>query len=314
MLIGVIGLGEIAGKAYLPVLGSMEGIDLALCSRSEETVQRVQRQYRISNATTHLADLVKMGITAAFVLSPTETHAAIGRTLLENGVDVYFEKPATLTSQETQALAELADRSGRVMMVGFNRRYAPLHVKALQSWKGKAIGMALFQKHRRNASHPHLAHQFTDDTIHQIDMLRFFCGEGEVVSTVAYHASDRLLGAASTVALEQGGYGMVITSLQAGRWQEEYTLHGSGHSLVLEAFSRLRLIDGPQDTVQEETYASSWLTTLEGRGFNGQINHFLDCIKDRRLPLTSGWDSVKTQQMLEQMIARVTYSQAETGH
>ena len=112
----------------------------------------------------------------------------------------------------------------------------------------------------------------------------------------------------------EDGYGMVITSLQAGRWQEEYTLHGSGHSLVLEAFSRLRLIDGPQDTVQEETYASSWLTTLEGRGFNGQINHFLDCIKDRRLPLTSGWDSVKTQQMLEQMIARVTYSQAETGH
>jgi len=309
MLIGVIGLGEIASKAYLPVLGSMEGIDLALCSRSEETVHRVQSQYRIPKATTHLEDLVKMGIKAAFVLSPNETHAPIGRVLMENGVDVFFEKPATLTSLETQELAELADRSGRVMMVGFNRRYAPLHVKALQSWQSRPIGMALFQKHRPNATHPHLAHQFMDDTIHQIDMLRYFCGEGEVVSTVVHHASDRLLGAASTVALEHGGYGMVITSLQAGRWQENYTLHGSGCSMIIEAFSRLRLIDGLQDTVQEETYASSWLTTLEGRGFNGQINHFLDCVKARSLPLTSGWDAVKTQQMVEQMIAAVTYTQ-----
>jgi virulence factor len=118
-----------------------------------------------------------------------------------------------------------------------------------------------------------------------------------------------LLGAASTVALEQGGYGMVITSLQAGRWQEDYTLHGSGCSMILEAFSRLRLIDGLLETVQEETYASSWRTTLEGRGFTGQINHFLDCVKGRSLPMTSGWDSVKTQQMVERMISAATYSQ-----
>jgi len=309
MLIGVIGLGNIASKAYLPVLGGIEGIDLALCSRSEETVHRVQSQYRIQKATTRLEDLVKMGISAAFVLSPNDTHVLIGRALLEKGVDVFFEKPATLNSLETQELAELADRGGRVMMVSFNRRYAPLHVKALQSWHSRPIGMALFQKHRPNASHPHLAHQFMDDTIHQIDMLRYFCGEGEVVSTVAYHASDRLLGAASTVALEQGGYGMVITSLQAGRWQEDYTLHGSGCSMILEAFSRLRLIDGLLETVQEETYASSWRTTLEGRGFTGQINHFLDCVKGRSLPMTSGWDSVKTQQMVERMISAATYSQ-----
>ncbi len=309
MFIGVIGLGDIASKAYLPVLGGLADIDLALCSRSEETVQRVQSQYRISKATTHLEELVKMGITAAFVLSPNDTHARIGRALLEKGVDVFFEKPATLNPLETQALAELAERGGRVMMVGFNRRYAPLHIKARQSWQNRPIGMALFQKHRPNASHPHLAHQFMDDTIHQIDMLRYFCGEGEVVSTVAYTTSERLLGAASTVALEQGGYGMVITSLQAGRWQENYTLHGSGCSLILEAFSRLHLIDGALETVQEETYASTWLTVLKGRGFNGQIHHFLDCVKNRSLPATSGWDSVKTQQMVERMISAATYTQ-----
>ncbi len=145
MLIGVIGLGDIASKAYLPVLGSMEGIDLALCSRSEESVQRVQRQYRIAEATTHLDDLVKMGVTAAFVLSPNETHASIGRTLLEKGVDVFFEKPVTLHSVETQALAELADRNGRVMMVGLTGDTLPCTSRRCSPGKAGRLGWLFFK-------------------------------------------------------------------------------------------------------------------------------------------------------------------------
>ena len=139
--------------------------------------------------------------------------------------------------------------------------------------------------------------------------MRFFCGEGEVVSTVEFTNPERLLGAASTVALEKGGYAMVITSLQAGRWQETYSLHGGGLSMHIEAFLRLKLSSPKEETLQEETYASSWRTSLEGRGFNGQINHFLECVKTRNQPLTSAWDSVKTQQLVEQMVAAVGRTQ-----
>ena len=310
MLIGIVGLGEIAKKAYLPILGSMEGIELALCSRTEESVRRVQAQYRIERGTTRLEELIAMGPQAAFVLSPSPTHEPLARALLEGGVDVFMEKPATLRSQETQGLAELAERGRRVLMVGFNRRFAPLHVRAAQLWQGRPVGMAWFEKQRPNASHPNLEHQFTDDTIHQIDLLRFFCGDGRVVNTVQYTSADRLLGAASTVALERGGYAMVITSMQAGRWQETYTLHGGSQSMIIDAFSRLRLIGKQEDVVQEETYASTWITTLEGRGFKGLVAHFFECIGQRSQPQPSAWDAVKTQQMVEEMVKSVTYTQA----
>jgi virulence factor len=310
MLIGIIGLGEIAQKAYLPVLTSMEGLELVLCSRSEESVARFQNLYRISKGTTRLQELIGLGVQAAFVLSPSDTHASIAHELLENGIDVFLEKPATLRSRDTRALAETAERKKRVLMVGFNRRYAPLHLQAKQMWNERTIGLALFQKHRANASHPHLEHQFTDDTIHQIDLLRFFCGEGEVVNTIQYVSSDRLLGATSTVALERGGYGFIITSLQAGSWQEMYTLYGSGQSMIVEAFSRLRLITPQEELVREATYASSWLTTLEGRGFNRQIEHFMDCVVQRSEPLTNAWDSLKTQLLLENMVASITYTKS----
>ncbi len=310
-LIAIVGLGSIAHKAYLPILASLEGIELALCSRSQESVQRVQKQYRIPRGTTRLEELIAMGPRAAFVLTPSPTHALLTTALLEGGIDVFLEKPATLHSQETQALAELADRSGRILMVGFNRRYAPLHVRGRQLWQEAPVGMALFEKHRPETFHPDLQHQLIDDSIHQIDMLRFFCGEGQVVNSVQYNSLDMLLGAASTVALERGGYAMVVTSLQAGRWQETYTLHGGGQSMIIDAFARLRLLGRQDERVQEETYASSWLTTLEGRGFKGEVAHFMDCIRQRSQPLTSAWDSVKTQQLVEQMVARVTYSQME---
>jgi virulence factor len=134
--------------------------------------------------------------------------------------------------------------------------------------------------------------------------LRFFCGDGEVVSTVQQMRQGRLVGAVSTVALQGGGYGLVLTSLQAGRWTERYALHGDGASMYLNAFSRLRLVTEEGERVWEEDYAGSWETTLEARGFADQVAHFFECVRSRQQPLTSGWESLKTQLLLEEMIAR----------
>lgn len=304
MQVAVIGLGEIAKKGYLPVLTAFEGAELLFMSRSPETVRCLQEQYRVAHGTTNLDDVLRARPKAAFVLSPSETHFEIAQALLKGGIDVFLEKPATLHSEQTQQLAELAEQHSRILMVGFNRRYAPLHQQARELWGSHTTSIAQFQKHRSNASHPSLQHQFTDDTIHQIDMLRYFCGEGEVISTAHQVQEGRLYGAISTVALERGGFAQVVTSLRAGRWQEVYTIHGDQISLEIEAFSELRVREKSSERVWKETYDSSWKTTLEGRGFAGQIKHFFDCVRDRSQPMTDGWDSVKTQRLMESMVAR----------
>ena len=224
--------------------------------------------------------------------------------LLEAGIDVFVEKPATLHSAETRQLAELADRGGRVLMVGFNRRFAPLHRQARDLLGDRPVSFALFRKDRALASHPSLEDQFIDDTIHQIDALRYFCGEGEVVSTACQLRDGRLLSAISTVAIERGGIASVVTSLNAGAWSETYHLTGGNMTLQVDAFLRLRQLTPEGERSWEETYASSWKTTLEGRGFTGQIDHFLDCVRTRGQPETSGWDSVRTQLLLEAMVAK----------
>jgi virulence factor len=303
MRVAIIGLGGIARKAYLPLLTAWEGVEVLLCSRTPATVERLQAQYRLPRGTTDLDELLSWKPQAAFVLTPSPTHGAIAGQMLEAGMDVFVEKPATMRSAETRELAELADASERVLMVSFNRRYAPLHRQARALWGDRTVGLCVLEKHRASAAHPDLFSNYIDDTIHIIDLLRFFCGDGEVVGTVQQMRQGRLVGAVSTVAL-QGGCGIVVTSLQAGRWTERYALHGDGVSMYLDAFSRLRLITGEEEQVWEEGRVGTWTPTLETRGFADQIAHFFDCVRTRQQPFTSGWEALKTQRLLEEMVTR----------
>jgi len=305
MRVAIVGLGDIARKAYLPLLATWEGIELLLVSRTPATVEQLQAQYHLPHGATDLDELLSRKPQAAIVLTPPPTHRDIVARLLEAEVDVFVEKPATMLSAQTQELAELADARARVLMVGFNRRYTPLHQQARELWGGRAIRMCVLQKHRASAAHPDLFSNYIHDTIHIIDLLRFFCGDGEALTTIHQVRQGKLVGAISTVALSGGGYGIVATSLQAGRWNEQYALHGDGASLHVDAFSRLRLVTEKEERVWEEDYVSSWEPTLKARGFADQIAHFFDCVRARKQPLTSGWEAYKTQRLLEDMVAVV---------
>lgn len=302
MSVAVIGLGGIAQKAYLPVLSAWKDIELSFCTRNPDTLAEIQAQYRVGRGTTSLEELKDWHPQVAFVLTPSTTHREIIEGLLLAGVDVFAEKPLTLTLEETRYLAELADRLGRILMVGFNRRFAPLHRLARELWGNRPLQMAVFQKNRSSAYHPNLYQNYIDDTIHIIDLLRFFCGDGTATCTSFQVENGKLIGAASTVVYDHGGYGLVLTSLQAGRWYEHYALHGGSTSLYVDAFNRLTLVTEQEQRVWEEAYASAWMTTLKARGFVGEIAHFFDCVQFRAQPQTSAWEAYKTQLLLEEMV------------
>jgi virulence factor len=302
MSVAILGLGNIAQKAYLPILSADESIELLFYNRSEDRLKSTQARYRVENGTTSLACVIESKPKAAFVLTSSHSHFEIVKQLIENDIDVFIEKPATLHSWETNELAALADRKGRILMVGFNRRFAPLHVQAKHAWGDTPISMGIFRKCRANAGYPHLRSQFVEDTIHQIDALRFFCGEGHPVGVTHQVASGCILSAVCSVQLENGGIGIIETAMDAGRWQENYAVIGGGQSLEIDAFWEVTLARGSEQQRWNETYASTWQTTLAGRGFVSEIEHFFECVKTRHTPLTDAWDSVKTQTLLEEMI------------
>jgi virulence factor len=302
--IGIFGGGSIARKAYLPLLASWPGVDIVgAYSRTSQTVEEICGIWHIQYGTTQVNALIERGIQAAFVLTSQSSHYEIAQQLLTEGIDVYVEKPATESSAQTQQMADLARQYGRVFMVSFNRRYAPLNRQAKDLFKQRQVDLCIIEKHRPSAYHTSLFNNYLDDTIHQIDLLCYYCSDPLPVHTSFQMKGEKLTGAASIARLAGGGIGMVLTCLQAGAWQERMTLHGDGLSVEVNAFRELRIKTGDHEEVYGNDRPGRWFPELTERGFTGAIEHFLECVRTRSEPETNGEEAVKSQLFMEKLVA-----------
>lgn len=114
MKIAILGLGGIAQKYYLPILASDLNNHLIIYSRTPQTVAQTKANFRIQFTAESVDDILSWRPDAAFVLTPSHTHHELVKILLTHGVDVFAEKPVTLSPGETRELAELADRKSVV--------------------------------------------------------------------------------------------------------------------------------------------------------------------------------------------------------
>jgi virulence factor len=302
--IAILGGGGIARKAYLPLLVTWPGINIVgLYSRTQKTVDEVLVDWPIEFGTTRLEALLERKPQAAFVLTATPSHFDLARQLLEVGVDVYLEKPATETSSSARELADLAKERGRILMVAFNRRYALLYRQAKEIVGERHIQFCSVEKHRPSAFHVSLFSNYIDDTIHQIDLLRYFCGEVKPVHTSYEMRNGKMVGALSVTEIGGGGLGLVSTSLAAGAWQERATLHGDGLTVEVSAFRELRVKYRDHEEAYGMDRPGRWLPELKERGFSGAIEHFFECVHTRQTPQTDGYEAVRTQELVEAMVA-----------
>lgn len=146
MKVGCIGLGDIAQKAYLPVLSTLPGVELHLQTRTPATLAAVAETHRIPAAQCHtdLGSLLAQGLDAAFVHAPTAAHPEIAGRLIEAGVPTYVDKPLAYGLAESERLVELAEARGVGLAVGFNRRLAPGYAQCAEQPRE----LILMQKNR----------------------------------------------------------------------------------------------------------------------------------------------------------------------
>lgn len=291
--IGIVGLGNIAQKAYLPILANHPRIDsVGAFSPNVSKRQTICQTYRMTAFAT-LRELAS-SIDAAFVHSSTETHYDVVSYLLEQGVDVYVDKPLASTLDEAEQLVELAERLDRKLMVGFNRRFAPMYMHLQDESPAHMIDVV---KHRENDVGPKDA-TFTllDDYLHVVDTLRFLAGsELRLVSGQIEVNDKNELRFARHV--WQDEHGMHTTSMHrsAGANHEHVSIVRDGERLsVDEMISLHRFKDGRHEV---ETFGS-WDTTLTQRGFQGAIDHFISSLIEDTPIQTDGRVALETQRLV----------------
>ncbi|MFI1966403.1 Gfo/Idh/MocA family protein [Streptomyces pathocidini] len=295
MKVGVIGLGDIAQKAYLPVLGSQPGLELHLQTRTPATLGRLGAAHRIPEQQCHtsLDSLLAAAPDAAFVHAATAAHAEIVTRLLEAGVPTYVDKPLAYEYAESERLVRLAEGRGVSLAVGFNRRHAPGITQCLEHPRD----LILLQKNRVGlAEDPRTL--VLDDFIHVVDTLRF------LVPGTVEHVDVRAKvrgGLMHHVVLQLSGHGFTaigVMNRMSGSTEE--ILEVSGQDTKRQVVNLAEVIDHKgQPSVRRR---GDWVPVARQRGIEQAVLTFLDAVRVGK-PL-SAEDALETHELCERVVLR----------
>jgi len=123
--IGVIGAGSIS-ESHLDSYANNEEVEIyAICDLNEERAKAKATKYHASKVYTNYHELLaNEEIEAVSICTWNNTHAEIAIAALDAGKHVLVEKPLSKTVEEALRVQEAVKRSGKVLQVGFVRRYA----------------------------------------------------------------------------------------------------------------------------------------------------------------------------------------------
>ena len=122
--IGVIGLGSISSQHIKAYANHSEVEIVALCDTNEERLKEVGEQYGVTQLYQSFTDLLRnKEIDAVSICTWNNTHAAMSIAALEANKHVLVEKPLSITVKEALAVENAVGKSGKVLQVGFVRRF-----------------------------------------------------------------------------------------------------------------------------------------------------------------------------------------------
>jgi predicted dehydrogenase len=184
------------------------------------------------------AMLAKVKPEAVVIATPNALHVPMGLACAEAGIAMLVEKPIADTVEAANRLVEAADRAGVALLVGHHRRHNPIVEKAREIVQGGQLGrlntvaaLFLLQKPadyfdvawRRDAGGGPLL----INLIHDVDNLRFICGEiteVQAMTSSAERGFDVEDSAVVTLRFAGGALGTAtVSDAVAAPWSWEVT-------------------------------------------------------------------------------------------
>ncbi|MFE8941385.1 Gfo/Idh/MocA family protein [Streptomyces sp. NPDC007872] len=293
MKVGCIGLGDIAQKAYLPVLATLPGVELHLQTRTPATLERVADTLHLPAARRHttLDGLLSAGLDAAFVHASTAAHAEIAERLVEAGVPTYVDKPLAYEYADSERIVELAEKRAVSLAIGFNRRFAPGYAQCLDHPRD----LILLQKNRIGLPEDPRT-LVLDDFIHVVDTLRFLLpGEVEHVDVRA-RVRDGLM---HHVVLQLSGDGFTaLGMMNRMNGSTEEVLEVSGRDTKRQVLNLSDVVDHKgQPTVRRR---GDWVPVARQRGIEQAVLAFLDAVREGRV--LGARDALLTHELCERVV------------
>lgn len=299
MRIGVIGIGDICKKAYLPILAVREDVELVLCTRNPKTIDVLKKIYKISEGYNNIEDLIKSGIDCAMIHSSTDSHFKFAKILLENNIPIYIDKPVSYNYEDALELNKISKQNKTRIMVGFNRRFVPKIKEVNEIGKPDII---IMQKNRFNLPDENERIFIVDDFIHVVDTIRFLMKKEHTSLDVKYKKDERgLLNIILTLSNEETT-AIGIMNRDNGATEENIEYMSSGKKIYISSLVKTIKLEENNKSIEE---FGDWIPTLYKRGFEGIIDEFISSVKENRESSIPFEDSLVTHKICEEIIEEI---------
>ncbi|MGG3467776.1 Gfo/Idh/MocA family oxidoreductase [Neobacillus pocheonensis] len=296
--IGVIGIGDIAQKAYLPVYSVMKEVEFHFFTRNQDVLLTIGQLFRFEHLHSTLESLIDSGITGAFVHSATSSHEKIVEELLNHNIHVFVDKPITDNYNGAKRLVEMAEQNNLILMTGFNRRYATAYTKLKEV---EQPNMVIVQKNRKGLPSEIRTFIF-DDFIHVVDTMRYLFPysieelivNGRMVGDTLYHVVIQFI--------SNGATAIGIMNRDNGTNEEVAQVMGPFEKRTVYNVSKLVV---SKDMEEIEMRIGDWESTLLRRGFDQMVGDFIDSVRKNSKPMITALDSLETHEICEKIITKL---------
>jgi predicted dehydrogenase len=285
--VGVLGAGGFATSTLIPAIQASSASRLvAVCAATGAHAQHAATKFGFQTCTTDDEALIHdPSVNTVVVATRHHLHGRQVLAALAAGKHVFCEKPLCLSAKELAEIiraVESASNEQPRLMVGFNRRFAPMAVQLKSFFAPVSEPLAL--TYRINAGYLPADHWVNDreqgggrilgEACHFVDLLMFLAG-APIVEVEAHglggstrYSGDNLL---ATLRFSSGSVGTIsyLASGDRSFSKERIEVFGGGRTAVLEDFRRLDLAhNGRKETVrsrwrQDKGHRAEWAAFAE---------------------------------------------------
>ena len=258
--IGLLGAGSFATSTLLPAIKEVGGVEMVVAGAANGSHARhAAKKFGFHSCTTDAQEILgNPAVNTVVITTRHHLHAEQVIAALNSGKHVFCEKPLCLNEAELGKIAEAYDdpaSSSRLLMVGFNRRFAPLAVR-MKSFL-REVGEPLAVHYRVNAGFLPADHWLNDpqqgggrilgEVCHFVDFLCFLMESPPVevetrsLTNPGQYSNDNVV---CSLRFADGSQGTIsyLANGDKSFSKERIEVFGGGKVAVLEDFRRLELV------------------------------------------------------------------------
>jgi virulence factor len=317
--VAIIGAGSMANSVHYPSLAAMEDIDIVgICDIHAEALHQTADRYGITNRYTDYQEMVQeQQIDAIYVIGQPHIMYDIWTWCLQQGLNLYIEKPLGLSLHQARSLTYLADKHQCITQVSFQRRNSPMVSMLREECLKRGPITHAVCKFYKSEMIPFLGarDRMMDDTVHSIDTVRWMCG-GEVVKIESH---TKRVGVpdinyiSATLHFDNGSTGYLINSWSSGRRIFAVEMHAPNICVEAEHERKGYLYaDGDTAGIPYDARDIAGSDELyKYGGFYDKSREFIEAVKSGSQPSSHFADALKTMEVAERMIAQALLSETD---